>query len=394
MRGTLQDLCLAIVDCEHRTSPIDANGEYFAVGTPAMRGNWINYSQARRISVETFELWTRRMRPRSGDLLFAREAPVGPIVLIPEAENVAPGQRTVLLRPNTEKAEPRFLFYLLSSKIQQDRLLRMAAGSTVAHLNVADIRAFAVDTPELTEQRAIVEVLGSLDDKITANMRLTTTSEQLLDAEVHRSWLDDSVGSKVSILEVFEVGRSLAAPTQAEPVYLGMKNLPEAGVGISDWEHRAARGGARFTNGDTLLARITPCLENRKTGYVDFLESGEIGIGSTEFIVLRSRDGIPSALSYFLAVDSHFRDFAIRHMVGTSGRQRVSASDISTYMLPAPDQSWMRDFGARAAEQFELMKSLRGENRVLAALRDTLLPELMSGRLRVKDAEKKIEEVL
>ena len=87
----------SLVDCEHKTAPRDESGEFFAVGTPAMAGNRVNYSQARRISAATFATWTRRMKPGAGDLLLAREAPVGPVVMIPTAENVAPGQRTVLM---------------------------------------------------------------------------------------------------------------------------------------------------------------------------------------------------------------------------------------------------------------------------------------------------------
>lgn len=284
----------------------------------------------------------------------------------------------------------RFWYFALQTLGLNSR----SSGSGQPLLNQTVLAQIPFVPPALPERRAIAEVLGVLDDKIAANAKLGSVSERLLLTEVQQRWLGDSGAHTVSILDLFEVGRSLPSPNGASPVYLGMKNLPEDSMGIKRWEHRTARGGARFTNGDTLLARITPCLENRKTGYVDFLDAGEIGIGSTEFIVLRSRDGIPSPLSYFVAVDSQFRNFAIRHMAGTSGRQRVSASDVSSYVLPAPDTEWMKGFGVRAEEQLKLMKSLRQESRTLAELRDTLLPELMSGRLQVKDVAKTIEEVV
>src|SRR4051794_16594609 len=80
---TLADVCSNIVDCAHKTAPIDPDGKYFAVGTPAMRGNRIDYREARPISEATFDAWTTRLRPQEGDLLLAREAPVGPVVQIP-----------------------------------------------------------------------------------------------------------------------------------------------------------------------------------------------------------------------------------------------------------------------------------------------------------------------
>lgn len=138
--STLDEVTDVIVDCEHKTAPVDPDGRFYAVGTPAMQGNTIDFAQARRISESTFREWTRRLTPQPGDLLFAREAPVGPVVRIPDTLNVAPGQRTVLLRPN-EGTDSRYLFYLLASAPIQRSISSMAAGSTVAHLNVADVRS-------------------------------------------------------------------------------------------------------------------------------------------------------------------------------------------------------------------------------------------------------------
>jgi type I restriction enzyme S subunit len=172
-------VCLRIVDCEHKTAPIDEGGRFFAVGTPAMKHNRIDYDEARRISKTTFEAWTCRISPQVGDLLLAREAPVGPVVKIPLEENVAPGQRTVLLRPDPGVVDSAFLFYLLTSPRQQELLQVKAAGSIVSHLNVADIRTFPVELPGLTEQRAIAEVLGALDDKIAANLDENRTLDDI-----------------------------------------------------------------------------------------------------------------------------------------------------------------------------------------------------------------------
>ena len=96
-------------------------------------------------------------------------------------------------------------------------------------------------------------------------------------------------------------------------------------------------GGSKFTNGDTLLARITPCLENGKTAYVDVLEDKEIGFGSTEFIVLRAIEGISAPLFiYYLAVSPDFREIAIASMTGTSGRQRVDVKALKQLEINLP----------------------------------------------------------
>lgn len=87
-------------------------------------------------------------------------------------------------------------------------------------------------------------------------------------------------------------------------------------------------------NGDTLFARITPCLENGKTAFADFLQNGQIGWGSTEYIVLRPKLQLPNEFAYCLARSQSFREFAIQSMTGTSGRQRVQVESLNHFQLP------------------------------------------------------------
>ncbi len=204
----------------------------------------------------------------------------------------------------------------------------------------------------------------------------------------------DQTSNEVLVRDLVEFNPRLSAPAGTEPVYLDMKNLPEWSMTISAWNRRPARSGARFQNGDTLLARITPCLENGKTGYTDFMQDGEIGVGSTEYIVMRSRPGVPKPFSYFLATSERFRENAIRNMVGSSGRQRVSAADIQDFPLRKPEPAELERFGFLAESLLARIKLSVDESRTLTTLRDTLLPLLMSGRVRVKDVEEIVGDVV
>lgn len=106
---------------------------------------------------------------------------------------------------------------------------------------------------------------------------------------------------------------------------------------ISGYIETHFTGGSKFINGDTLLARITPCLENGKTAYVDILKKGEIAFGSTEFIVLRAKKNITDSLFiYYLAISPSFRDKAISFMSGTSGRQRVDIQALANLEINLP----------------------------------------------------------
>lgn len=120
---------------------------------------------------------------------------------------------------------------------------------------------------------------------------------------------------------------------------------------IPETEKAEFNGGAKFCNGDTVMARITPCLENGKTAYVDMLDDGEIGFGSTEFIVMRAKAGISNPqFVYYTAINPTFRNVAIKSMVGSSGRQRVQQSVLEELELSVPGLDEQRRIGAFLAE--------------------------------------------
>jgi type I restriction enzyme S subunit len=123
-----------------------------------------------------------------------------------------------------------------------------------------------------------------------------------------------------------------------------MQQVETANRSVNEIDHRTFKGsGARFQNGDTLLARITPCLENGKTAYVDFLDDEEVGHGSTEFIVLSGIEGVSDDLFvYYLARFPEFRNFAIVRMEGSSGRQRVPAPTLKKYVFACPSYDEQR----------------------------------------------------
>ena len=127
---------------------------------------------------------------------------------------------------------------------------------------------------------------------------------------------------------------------------------------IPETEKAEFNGGAKFCNGDTVMARITPCLENGKTAYVDMLDDGEIGFGSTEFIVMRAKTGISDPqFVYYTAINPVFRNVAIKSMVGSSGRQRIQQSVLEELELSLPDLDEQRrigDFLARIDEKIAL----------------------------------------
>ena len=140
--------------------------------------------------------------------------------------------------------------------------------------------------------------------------------------------------------------------------------------------------GSHSQNGDTLVARITPCLENGKTGFVQCLDDGETATGSTEFIVLRSKELSPYYV-YCFARSLYFRQTAILSMNGADGRQRVNVPKIKSMKIAKPSNEIIKRFDSIAKPIFEEIYLLTKQNKSYIKQRDLLLPRLMSGKIIV-----------
>ena len=139
----------------------------------------------------------------------------------------------------------------------------------------------------------------------------------------------------------------------------------------------------KFQNGDVVVARITPCLENGKTALISLLKDNEVGFGSTEFIVIRGKSNTLSAFAAQLSRSTPFRQFAISNMTGTSGRKRIDANTLETFSLPLPQEEILLKYEQMVSACFKKMTINAKENQQLAQLRDWLLPLLMNGQVTV-----------
>jgi type I restriction enzyme S subunit len=189
---TLVELCDLIVDCEHKTAPTQDEG-IPSIRTPNVGRGRLVIDGVRRVSEETYKEWTRRVEPKPGDLILAREAPAGNVAVIPDGLRVCLGQRTVLLRPNRSVFEPAYLAHLLLRRESQRRMLAHSRGATVQHVNVKDIRAFkVVSIPPLDAQRAIVQKVDEATESVekleTCLRRKLTALDTLKQSLLHEAF--------------------------------------------------------------------------------------------------------------------------------------------------------------------------------------------------------------
>lgn len=170
-------------------------------------------------------------------------------------------------------------------------------------------------------------------------------------------WREATLQDAFEINPRREIKRGMVTP------FVPMDALPEHAREIARIDAREFTGsGTRFKNGDTLLARITPCLENGKTAYVSGLEGDTVAHGSTEYIVIAEKQNVSDGLfAYYLARSSEFRSFAIGHMEGTSGRQRVPTTAVAKFQFrlpPLPEQKTIAHILGTLDDKIELNRRM------------------------------------
>ena len=337
-------------------------------------------------------------------------------------------QRVGKVSSKSPEAELDYLYWVMRHKDYRSWVVNTATGSTVKHTSPSRILEYSFLLPPVGEQKAIAYILGTLDDKIELNRQTNETLEAMAKA-LFKSWFVDfdpvrakaegrPTGLPAEISDLFpdsfedselgeipkgwETGRleeilEIDPPRQLRrgsiSPYLEMKGVPTSGHSAVDVIGREFSSGSKFRNGDTLLARITPCLENGKTALVDFLKDGETGWGSTELIVMCGRREEINPFAYYLARSEVFRNNAIQNMVGSSGRQRVPSDAVSGFTLPLPPEEILVKFGLLATDLMRRISSNADQSAILSKIRDALLPKLISGEIRIPDAEKLVGNI-
>ena len=395
----LDDICVLIADCPHSTAPDEGSG-YPLIRTPNIGKARFLLDGVHRVSKQVYEQRNKRATPQDNDIIFAREAPAGNAAIIKNGDKYCLGQRTVLIRPDPQKVNPDYLVYYLLAPEQQHKLLSTAHGATVSHVNIPDIHNMNVDNlPSIEIQKQVADMLIAYDDLIDNNQKQIKLLEETAQ-RLYKEWFIDlrfpghestpihngvpEGWEKTSLEEVIVFNPKYDLPKEGEKRVFPMAALSTSSM-ILDWsqsELSASTSGTKFSNGDTLLARITPCLENGKTAYVDGLLDREVATGSTEFIVMQSK-AISPYMVYLLARSSDFRETAINSMTGSDGRQRAQVDKLKQYPYLRPSQLIIDQFGTFAAPIFTQIHGLNKQNSDLQEARDRLLPKLMSGEIEV-----------
>ena len=304
-----------------------------------------------------------------------------------------------------DTVDHNYLYYALTTK--RELLKRFGSmGVRTPIVNKSTFSSIEVEVPPLPTQRSIASILSAYDDLIENNTRRITILEEMA-RRLYEEWFVQFrfPGHEESSLKETEIGPvpshwplvrldqavlfnpKTKVSIEGEKLFVPMAALSESNMLIGPLEVKSGNNGAKFQNGDTLVARISPCLENGKIGFVDVLPPHQpTASGSTEFIVMRSKILCPEMV-YLIARSDRFRDVAIKSMSGATGRQRVRTESLEELSIVQPDDDTLNKFREVVAPGFKQVTVLARQNANLRAQRDLLLPKLISGEIDVSEVQ-------
>ena len=391
---------------------VNYNKSSFGVGIKVVGvSDFQDYSKPRYAELEQINpegIVTERNILRDGDIVFVRSNGdrelIGRSLFIEEPpEEVTHSAFSIRLRFTSREVYPKFYAYCFRTPLIRQGLTAQGGGTNINNLNQDILNAVEVPLPPLPVQRRIAGILSAYDELIENSQRRIGLLEAMARA-LYREWfahfrfpgheklprIDSPLGDipqgweVKTVPECVDISPRVAVPRDGEKPFVPMGCLSNDSMLITNIESREGNSGSKFQNGDTLFARITPCLENGKTGFVQFLPDPQaVACGSTEFIVLRSITLTPEFV-YLLARSDEFRGVAIKSMSGATGRQRVQEQCFDDFQIVRPSHTLLDHFSAIIAPSFRLINKLHLQIQSLRRTRDLLLPRLLSGQVELK----------
>ena len=401
---TLGDLCAVIADSEHKTAPKDPDGPYPLVRTTDLGNARVDFARAHRVDAETYAKWTRRGEPRVGDIILAREAPVGGVARVPDDVHPVLGQRTVLLRPS-EDVDSQFLTYRLAAPDLQARMNEMATGATVPHLNMSDIRGFEIpDLPPLLDQARRAAVLGAFDELIAINERRIELLEYLA-RSIYREWfvrarwpgLLTAGRSHTGGWEQADLGSiarwfSGGTPSTKSESYWG-GGIPWITSGslrsvlLSDSERTLTTSGV--TAGSRMVDRDAVLFVVRGMSLVREVRAGiadrPIAFGQ-DCKALVAVEGIEPLFLAFTVLDRQGTMHGMVELAG-HGTGKLSTDRVKALPVLVPPGEVQRAFTATVEPLRDAMSTAMANTGALKRTRDLILPRLVTGRLDIADID-------
>ena len=404
--------------------------DYMPNGVPVIRGSnmeqngrWIGGKYA-FVTAEKAASDLRTNIARAGDIIVTQRGTMGQVSIVPDdsfEKEFIISQSQMAISVDPKCAVRDFVYYYLRSPEFAEYLSHSIIQAGVPHINLSILRQAPAEWPNLGVQQAIASVLGTLDDKIELNRRMNETLEAMARA-IFKDWFVDFGPTRAKmegrppylapeIWSLFpdrldnegkpegwragklgdvahQVGQTVSPETlDPNTPYIGLEHMPRRSIALSDWEGagKVTSGKLAFRKCDFLFGKLRPYFHKVGIAPLD-------GICSTDIVVLNARERSAAAFVLVCISQDEFVAFTDRTSDGTK-MPRTSWGRMERYSVCLPDEAVLDAFNAITNPTLDRIVANIHESRTLAATRDLLLPKLMSGEVRVKDAEKFVGKI-
>lgn len=350
-------------------------------GVPLLTG--CNYLSPEKVALK----WSH-FRVRAGDVLLSTSASLGEVAVVDEdSAGAVPYTGIIGFRSKSPHLSQSFVRYLLQSPAFATQIEAMGVGSVMKHFGPMHLRQMVVSFPSVRQQHAIADMLGALDAKVAINTAIARTSDALLRARfVSATTLSSStrrLGSLVTNV------RDVAIPSpELSSTYVGLEHIPRRSMWLASCGHSSEVTSAKssFVEGDILFGKLRPYFHK-------VVIAPTAGICSTDILVCRAKS--PDLAGFALAALTS-DDVVAQCSAAVEGTRmpRTSWRDLADCTIGWPGDGAARALSSDIDSIRASVEACLRENITLQGLRDTLLPALMSGRLRVKDAERQVEDAV
>lgn len=419
----LDQVCDGIFDCPHSTPQLSKDGPY-VVRSQDIRTGFFKMDQAARVSEQTYKERIARAEPTYGDLFFSREGTYfGIAAEVPPNTKVCLGQRMVLLRPKSAVLNFRFLRYWLNSQIMVQHMHGLRDGSVAERLNMPTIRGLPVFTPPLHVQSSIAHILGTLDEKVELNRRMNITLEQMARA-LFKSWFVDfdPIKAKAQGRPPEGVDADIASIFPSDFEECELETIPRGWELVSlDQLFDVIGGGTpktsnpNFWNGDVPWFSVSDAPAESDVFVIDTEKKiTQLGLSSSSARMLRKGVTIISARGTVgklavvatpmamnqscYALDGKYGDFFTYYSANeavTTLKQNthgavfdtITRDTFKTAKAILPTSSLCQAFEDIVLPLMRRIEANLRQSRLLEEIRDSLLPKLISGQLRIPDVE-------
>lgn len=376
----MEDVLDALIDYRGKTPRKSDNG-IPTLSAKSVKNNHIDYSECYFISPEEYKRFMVRGFPQKGDILLTTEAPLGLVARL-DRDDVAIAQRLLTLRGKKGVLDNDYLLYLLQSPYGQALLKVKETGTTVTGIKQAEFRKIIIKLPDIEIQQKIGSILRSIDDKISTNQKININLVEMLQSIYQQRFnsfdSDEGHGVLADICEFSKDRVSVSSLSVSE--YYSTENMLPGKAGAVDASRLPTIvQTTKCKMGDVLISNIRPYF--RKIVYCQ----SDCGC-STDVLCFSPKTPVLSAYLFSTLYADRFFDFMVAGSKGTK-MPRGDKQQIMTYAVHVPSNEELDDFNALAKPLLSQVENNRLENIRLSALRDVLLPKLMSGEIDVSNIQ-------